>query len=82
MKIENDVVVYDDSIEIGKLNFAVPTICSFKSEGEEPNDDPSYGIAYHKEIICLCCGAAMPLDEIVFMAYNTDDAWSDIAVFD
>lgn len=78
---DKDTVVFENPIEIGKLNFATPVVCLFKSEFDDHDDDPSEGIVYNKEIICLCCGGVIPLDDVVFLAYKVEDVWPTIEVF-
>ena len=65
--------LHDHSI-ISKLNFAVPTMCFFRSENDDENGEKEFflGIAYQKEIICLCCGAVCPMDEVAAIRYNPD----------
>lgn len=70
-------VEFDDSIEIGKLNFATPVVCLFS----DSEDEPVEGIAYGKEIICLDCGGIIPLDECFYLSYYYDDVWPTIEVF-
>lgn len=64
----------DHSI-ISKLNFAVPTMCFFTSETDAEGEF-FLGIAYQNEIICLCCGAVCPMDEVTAIRYNPD-YWAD-----
>lgn len=40
-------------------NFDVPTMVRFVDEEKNVCD----GIAYNQEIICLCCGGVVPLEE-------------------
>ena len=32
----------------------------------------SAGIAYGKEIVCMCCGAVVSLDDVDFLQYNPE----------
>lgn len=78
---DENVAFFENPIEIGKLNFETPVVYLFNSEDEDEDVEPSEGIAFGKQIICLCCGAVIPLDEVVFLAYNVDSVWPTIEVF-
>lgn len=41
-------------------NFDMPTMVRFVDEEKNEYD----GIAYNQEIICLCCGSVIPLEEV------------------
>lgn len=41
-------------------NFDMPTMVRFVDEEKNEYN----GIAYNQEIICLCCGSVIPLEEV------------------
>lgn len=78
---DREYVEFDNSIEIGKLNFATPVVCEFRHEDDDPYTAFNEGIAYGKEVICLCCGSVIPLDELCYLAYYVDDVWPTFELF-
>lgn len=65
------VITLKDYNVIRKLKFNWPqqVICHF--EGDEEGV-MSAGIAYGKEVICMCCGAVMSLDAVDFLQYDPE----------
>lgn len=72
----NKVIDIRNPRKITKMFFPCPTIVEFKREDE---DEVFVGIAYNKEIICLCCGGITPLDEATMVRYHPE-VWKDVSV--
>ena len=70
------VITLRDSNVISKLKFHYPQQVIFHLDCDE-DDEFSSGIAYDKEVICMCCGAVNPLDEIDFLQY-IPEMWCSI----
>lgn len=69
--MNNEVITLRDRHTISKLNFSTPVQTIFHHEYDDPNDLCG-GIAYGTEVICMCCGSVMPLDEIDFLQYDPE----------
>ena len=69
--MNGEIITLNDSNIIAKLKFDYPQQVIFHAECDE-GGVMSAGVAYGKEIICMCCGAVMPLDEIDFLQYDPE----------
>lgn len=67
--------IFTDAEIIKNLSFSTPRQVWFRHDYD---DNPCAGIAYNNEIICLCCGATFPMDEVNYISYY-DDGWIDIS---
>lgn len=64
---------------ISELSFAAPTQVLFLSEMDESERVvPISGIAFGDNVICMCCGGVIPMDEIVYLKYDESDYWEPI----
>jgi hypothetical protein len=54
--------------------FDVPTQVTFLDE----EDNRGAGIAYRDEVICLCCGATIPLHEVIITSI-AENVWVDLS---
>lgn len=59
-EVDEEVFMDEDEVEIPNY-FDRPTEVVFYADGESGSLS---GIAYHDEIICLCCGSIYELDEV------------------
>ena len=67
--IKKNVMTLNDSRIISKLKFTYPQQVLFHLDFDEDNEFNS-GLAYGKEVICMCCGAVNSLDDIDFLQYD------------
>ena len=69
--MNDEIITLNDSNTIAKLRFNYPQQVIFHAECDDEGE-LSVGIAYGKEVICMCCGAVVPLDEVDFLKYNPE----------
>jgi hypothetical protein len=62
------------------LYYGTPCQVRFVDCGDPNNITTCYGIAYHDEIICGCCGAILPIDEIIKDAERAGVHWDDAVI--
>ena len=57
---------------IERLHFNIPCLCLFRHE-TDIDEDYHVGVLVDNDVICMCCGARMPLDEIEYLRYKPDE---------
>ena len=72
-----NIITLTNPLEISRLHFNIPTQVLFRHE-EDVEGEYSAGIAHNTDIICLCCGGIIPLDEVEYLRYCPDE-WVDLS---